>query len=199
MFGKKSSIIGALILGALAASTASLANTSASTRSLNSTPGFYVGGQAGFAKADYGDSSSDSDQGGPSFRLLDGYSFNQYFAVENSYNYFPTNKLNFWGYIVKEETQAFDLVAKGSFPITPNLSLYGKAGPAYVMAKIDSAYYEETASAIQLTYGAGVEVHANNAVSFNISWSQINGEDSDTELNTPTTNFFGLGINCKFS
>lgn len=226
MFDKKISLVGVSGVIALAASSCSLANignTLASIQSVDNNPGFYVGLQAGVAKADYGSAVKDavdqapyhdSKEGGAAARVLAGWSFNQYFAAETGYDFLPTNDYSVSTASgsqvvdVKDKTHAVDLVGKASLPVSENVSLYAKAGGAYVKARSNeaTANAEQTTSSIEPTYGLGVAYHINQNVGIDASWTQIYGKDSTFDstnntytLNTPMINFLGLGVSYKFN
>lgn len=180
----------------------------------------YFGGQAGYARANFGDLDSDiknlvqsdpfggsSRQGGFAGRLYAGFNFNQFFAVEGGYSFLPNNKYTFNGLgDVRLTTNAWDVVGKASLPLavlTPALdgfSVYVKGGAAYVTSKFDIDDSVQTFTSAKAhgwapTYGAGVAYNFNRNLAMDVSWTQIYGHGSDsTTFRTPTTNAAMVGL-----
>ena len=100
-------------------------------------PAWYVGGEIG--NADFG------SQDDTSIKFLGGYQFHRHFAAEVGYGWlFDKNGA---------EVTALELVGLGIYPITNQLSIYGKLG----LANIDVETRFGSQDSTELTFGAGLQ------------------------------------------
>jgi opacity protein-like surface antigen len=188
-------------------------------------PGFYLGVQGGYAKADYGDvldkafnaipghNISKGQYGG---RAYVGWQFNPNLAVETGYNYLQNNDYQVAGGLVDvtEKMQAWDLLGKASLPFsafvgqeTP-FSLYAKAGGAYVRSEVDASVAglgsiaSTTSNQVKPEAGIGVECNFTEDLSADLSYSHIFGQKTsltDTEINAPIADMAYVGLRYLFS
>jgi OOP family OmpA-OmpF porin len=94
--------------------------------------GFYVGatlGQSEFQDECTGSGGGFScDDKDSAWRVLFGYQFNRYIAVEGGYHNFGEATASGFGVTATAEMDAFEVLAVGSFPFTNQFSGYGKLG-----------------------------------------------------------------------
>jgi OOP family OmpA-OmpF porin len=166
-------------------------------------PGYYVGGQLGWANTHLDDnipSGITVDDTGLAGRLFTGYQFNQNFAAELGYTHFSKSdvKVTGFGKIGDIKEYAVDLVAKGIMPLNNGISLYGKLGPAWLKGdasnSLDGTSSDE--SKVYPTFGVGVSYDLTPNVPVDLSWNRIQrvgGSD-----NIPSTDLFSLGIAYNF-
>ncbi len=143
-------------------------------------------------------------------RVFGGYQFTPTFAGELGYTQFGnTSKTTTTAALsatnhVNIRTYAVDLVGKATLPLQNGLSLYGKAGAAYLnqqgksystatSAGVTSTGNASTkASAVYPTVGAGISYDLNSNVTTDISWSHIQKVGNSRSLGN--TDFLGLGV-----
>jgi len=113
--------------------------------------GIYLGAGLGKSKALQvcTNATGGCDETETSLRLFGGYQFHRNIAVEGGYQYFGTYSRGSSGLV----SNALDVVAVGSWPITKELSVYGKLGG--YLARTSSAPASEDNSG--LVYGLGGE------------------------------------------
>jgi OOP family OmpA-OmpF porin len=123
--GRKT-LLSTVFVGALAAAPGAVAQGA----------GFYLGGSLGQATfTEWCDASAlTCDDKDSAWKLLGGYRFNQYFAIEATYidwgkatgsAFSPSLGQNV---AISAEQTSMGAAAVGSFPLTPQFSLFGKAG-----------------------------------------------------------------------
>ncbi len=202
---KKNLLVIATLAGAglLVASTANAA-----------LPGFYVGGQAGWADMNYSktsgitDGATSLDTDGVAGRLFAGYQFDQNWAAEFGYTKFSNVKAKFdYPYFTGTQTlkeHAFDLVAKGILPLQNGFNMYGKLGAALISmdpsgsATVDGVTASgtgDTQNKVYPTFGVGVSYDITPNVPVDISWNRIQKTGGG---NIQSTNFFSAGIAYNF-
>lgn len=146
---------------------------------------------------------SDTGRGG---RIFLGYQFNPYVAVEGGYYRFSSLKLNAdlstnitvleqfhynldvplnLSTRVEVRTDAFDLVAKGIWPVTQKFSLYAKAGlaalnsdgKAIITLKTPVADFslvtDPSVNIVYPTFGLGMNYDITPQVSGDLAWNRI--------------------------
>jgi OOP family OmpA-OmpF porin len=144
-------------------------------------------------------------------RVFGGYQINPMWSTELGYTRFGntvannpastfTNSVNH----INIRTYAIDLVAKASLPVTDAVSVYGKAGAAYlnqsgrgyssatVFGVTSTSANTIKSDAVYPTIGAGVSYHINSNVTSDISWSHIQKVGNSRRLGN--TDFFGVGL-----
>jgi opacity protein-like surface antigen len=207
----------------VALGTTTLATTSYAAN-CDTGAGFYIGGQAGYGKADYGLSDAfkhtgiKKDEGGFSGRGYAGYQINQYFGIETGYTYFSDNTYKFSGVDtfnnpingkLTYQTQQWDILAKVGTPFE-NSGFRGdiKAGAAYVMSKADanisssSPYFPSvkiSESNNKLEPAAGASVGYNFNQNFAMDVSYLHAFGSGNKSDAPSTDLVTLGVSYRFA
>lgn len=136
-----------------------------------------------------------------------GYELSKYFSLEGGYTQYATTKVsNVYGISGQDEALhqgAVDGVVKATMPINQRLSVFAKAGEAYVFGeKVTDAtgtvsstnpnqlqsvtYTKENVDTFRPTYGLGMGFKLTHRVSMDFTWSHIaSGADiQDTQLLT---------------
>lgn len=138
-----------MVLAALAFSLSSLAVSAEESTAIESTSGWFVG--ASFGSVGGGDIDEIESHGvsvGNSAKVMYGYHFNEYFALEQAWNNFGTWSI--YGEEITNTGLTTELVV--TFPMNEVFKPFVKAGLGNWF--VDSAYYSESGS--DFTYGAGV-------------------------------------------
>ncbi len=147
-----------------------------SSATLAAAPGFYVGGQLGWSKADYEQADDKTGLGG---RLNAGYQFDQNWSAELGYTRYANSKIKNARYDHKSigdvtlKNNAIDIVAKGTLPLDNGFNLFAKAGLAYIKVKADAAVAFEDENKWRPTYGIGAGYDFNQNVTADISWMRV--------------------------
>jgi len=177
------------IIALLLASTATVAQAN----ELNNSEAWYLGGFIGQSNFDVSKSdldlpaSANLDDSDTAFKVIAGYEFNEYFAIEGGYadlgelsfgiseQYSETN----WSYNVDVnatgELNGFLVNLVGKLPLNDATHLYAKVGAFSWDAKVTATY-------------SGVENHYDQSYTFNSSESE---SDDGTDV------FYGVGIGYK--
>jgi OOP family OmpA-OmpF porin len=118
----------AMVASLLAVSLALTAG-SASAQS-RSDSGWYLGATIGQSTVDIEGCGGgvDCDDKDTAWRILGGYQINRNFAVELGFHEFGDASASGPGGRIDFESNAFELVGVGRFPLSGNFALYGKAG-----------------------------------------------------------------------
>lgn len=239
-----------LLSGLILSSSVAFADNSNLSATINS--GFYIGAAAGLGKLDIGNGYSDfytyssnfsqsKSEGGFIGRLSAGYMFNKYFGLETGYGFYASNTysnhgcynipsqqqdIEYKNFDAKFKTWTWDLLAKGTYPITDSFSVYAKLGLAYVKTSTSGSYndffssnpipydsrsYNYGQSAIRPAYSLGVAYSFNENFALDLSWYGVYGKSktsfsenagaktiNNTNSVIPTINTIMLGINYKF-
>jgi len=90
------------------------------------------------------------------WRILGGYQFNKNLAAEFGYSDLGEASASGPGGSASIESTAWELVAVGSWPFTPNFSAYGKLGMYRGETDASAPGVSESESNTDLTYGLGV-------------------------------------------
>lgn len=187
------------IIASLAFTTASALCFSAAANA--ALPGFYVGGQVGYADTHYstGDisnvTSASITNTGVAGRVFGGYEFTPNWAGELGYTQFSNtkfNNVNGTGVNSHISQYAVDLAGKGILPLDNGFALYGKLGGAYVKANGNNGI--GTTTKINPEVGAGASYDLTPNVPVDISWTHIQKVGG----NIPNTDFFAAGIGYNF-
>lgn len=201
-------VLGVSVLGAMAANAAA--------------PGLYVTGQLGYSdnnmKIVTQDDipNNDISSTGLAGRVAIGYQFNQNFALETGYMRIGQKKATLvdvkpkWGKDLiytgnlSYDQSAIDLVAKGIYPVSTNLNLYGKIGVAYLTtsANFDSSdpHFDLMLNNIAKRKFApeaavGISYDITSNVSLDTSWTHIH----TIGRNQPgSINFIAMGLGYNF-
>jgi OOP family OmpA-OmpF porin len=203
------------------------------------TDGVYVGGQLGYGNVHTsGIQQSETNVGkvpsatftssnkttGLAGRVFGGYQFSPNWAAEFGWTKFSTantkatSSLSVQTIKMNEaissqiKTDALDLVAKGIFPVSNNVSLYAKLGAAYVIQRTESkgsasasvngvkitvpasdqpSTTKSTAKKLLPTAGVGVSYAFNDKLSADLGYNRIQKVGNTS---VKSTDFVGLGI-----
>jgi OmpA-OmpF porin, OOP family len=172
-----------------------------------------------FTVSSFGNNGKDSGVAG---RLFAGYQFNPNWAAELGWSKFsnftssasltaidrrfgslnPVATASAKGTV---KTDAVDLVAKGIYPITNGVNVYGKLGAAYVMSRAEVsgsvsegiftvAKFEasENEHKVFPTAGAGISYDVTNNVSADLSYNRIQKVGSSTSIGS--TDLVSVGL-----
>ena len=157
--------------------------------------GVYIGGQLGYSDSDFGNIYN-SRNGGIGGRVYLGYQFNKYFALEGGYTRFADQKMRIYSDIGHESLslhpESLDLSLKGILPLNDKISLYAKAGPAYLREQTVSSYryssynnnndpqvttqsatWVSKENSAELAYGLGIEYKLTDNLSTDLSWLAV--------------------------
>jgi OOP family OmpA-OmpF porin len=122
--------------------------------------GWYLGATLGQSKSkDACEGLPDCDDKDTAWRILGGYQFNKNFAVELGYTDAGEASASAGGFSASVEATIWELVAVGSWPFTPNFSVYGKLGMYRGETDFSTnvpGISGESESNTDLTYGIGV-------------------------------------------
>jgi len=141
--------------------------------------GFYVG--AGLGKATAKDWCHDPalaggatrcDDKDTTWRLLAGYQFNRYIAVEGGYHDLGKFQATVAGALSDVKANAWEAVALGIIPIGGIVSAYGKLGAIRSEARGGGTRnnLEEKKGAV--TFGAGVQAHVHTSFAVRGEWQR---------------------------
>lgn len=164
-----------------------------SSATLAAAPGFYVGGQLGWSKADYAASdyvdltAGSVDNTGMGGRLSAGYQFNQNWAAELGYTKYANAKFKNArdnGAAIADGTlklDAWDVVGKGILPLDNGFDVFAKLGMSYVKGKqadgLADAGFKDF-NKWRPTYGLGGSYNFNQNVVADVSWVRVqNGSE----------------------
>ncbi len=172
-------------------------------------PGYYVGGQLGWADTNYssGDlkgnasvspiTSAGIDDTGIAGRIYGGYQFNQFWGAELGYDQFSNteikhiNGINGLNATIKE--YAIDLQGKGTIPISDSFGLFGKAGLAYQKINTDNPL-SGNPGRINPAFGAGMAYNFTPNFSVDVAWNHIQKWGGPI----PSTDMFTGGVGYNF-
>ena len=119
-------------------------------------------GQAEFKEGCLG--TGECDDSDSAWRILGGFQFNKFFAVEAGYYDFGEASSG----TVKLEAEAFELVAVGSFHFTDRFSVYGKLGG--YQGTLEGAGTDEDNT--DLTYGIGARWDFTKRLGVRAEWQR---------------------------
>ena len=174
-------------------------------------PGAYVGGQLGWGKVHQASSTiahATSSNTGLAGRIFAGYEIDPIWAAELGWTKFSTVDLKQTGlgYNVRGhlKTDAVDLVGKASFPVANKVSIYGKAGAAYVYERgsanatltrgssVVKFHDSDKAHKVYPTLGAGVSYEFSPSVSSDVSYNRIQKIGSSSKIGS--TDLVSMGL-----
>jgi OmpA-OmpF porin, OOP family len=181
-----------MVLPSLALATQASSNLAVNNQIGYYTHGIYIGGQLGYLDlhnkhANAHDAAAlmlpfleMGDNMGS--RVYAGYRFNDYLAVEGGYNGFANQEETGGASNVKNHTKmrAFDVSAKGIWPLSKIFSLYCKVGYAYVHQDIlDSTnggatvIYKDESNKFLPIIGGGVNVNFTRSFAMDLTWTHM--------------------------
>lgn len=134
--------------------------------------GFYLGAAIGQSMADCGNLPSCDDKD-TAYRVFGGYQFNRNIAVEGGYT--PLGEISSGS--LKLETNAWDLVAVGIWPLNQAFSIYGKLG--FYNAELEvSGPISGKKTTTDLTYGVGGQFNLGRNVGLRLEWQRYGGVEA---------------------
>jgi OmpA-OmpF porin, OOP family len=142
----------------------------------NAELGFYAGasvGQSSTADCPGGGSCDDKDT---AYRIFGGYKFHPNIAVEGGYA--PLGETSSGAF--KFESNAWDIVGVGSWPLGNNFSILGKLGFYNAEVKL-SGPVSGKKTTTDLTYGIGGQYDFNRNLGLRLEWnrySKVKGPDA---------------------
>src|SRR5262245_32036415 len=152
------------------------ATATAQARGGNADLGFYVGASVGQSSADCGGGVGSCDDKDTAYRFFGGYKFHPNIAVEGGYSPLGEVTATGAGVNAKFESNAWDIVAVGMWPLGNNFSIFGKLGFYNAEVKLSSnvgASGKKTSS--DLTYGIGGQYDLNRNLGFRVEWQRYSG------------------------
>ena len=180
MLLQKKVLLAALVAGFAAAPTLALAQA----RGGNADLGFYAGASVGQSTSDCGRIAGCDDKD-TAYRIFGGYKFHPNIAVEGGYS--PLGEISGSG--IKAESNAWDIVGVGSWPLGNNFSVLGKLGFYNAEMKLSGAASGKKTTT-DLTYGVGGQYDFNRNLGLRLEWNRysgvkapdIAGSSSDTDI-----------------
>lgn len=149
----------------------------------------YAGLGFGQTTADFTDCSisttcDDSDTG---FKIFGGYRFNQNFALEGGYADLGESTFSIPGFASGQaEATTIFVHAIGMLPITPTVSVYGKAGlhrwDAEETGQITGTPFSVSDDGVDLTFGLGLQANLSKQFSVRLEWESYDLDDSDVQF-----------------
>ena len=193
----------------------------AAAQSTVAKPGFYAGldlgrsrlglsgGDIDGALANQGiASSTSSDTGHTAFDINAGYRFNRNWGVEAAYTHF--GEFNFNSTTATDtlggtyKANALSLAGLGYLPLTPNWSVYGKAGLARTSADLDvssasgtTAVSNQSHSGTSLLFGAGLQYDISSTYYAKAGWDHFNSVGGDM-TGKGDINVYTVGAGMRF-
>ena len=188
---KKTTIAALMAVSGVVVSSASFAQAKPSA----ADTGFYLGASVGQSMADCGNLPSCDDKD-TAYRVFGGYQFNRNLAVEGGYS--PLGEIS--GGNLKLETNAWDLVGVGIWPLNQQFSIYGKLGFYNAEMKV-SGPVSGKKTTTDLTYGVGGQFNFSRNLGLRLEWQryggveapQVGGLSGDSDIDT-----LNLGVLWKF-
>jgi OOP family OmpA-OmpF porin len=164
--------------------------------------GWYVGLHFGQAQAkdacdDLSGAGVSCDDKDTAFRILGGYQLNKNFAVELGYNDFGEVSASGPLGSASIEAKAWELVAVGSLPFTPNLSGYLKAGLYRGETDATAPGLSESETNTDLTYGIGVRWDFTKNLGVRAEY-QIYKDVGGGDIGESDVNVMSVGVIWKF-
>ena len=153
----------------------------------NADLGFYAGASVGQSKVDCGGLSNCDDKD-TAYRIFGGYKFHPNIGVEGGYA--PLG--NAEGSGLKLESNAWDIVGVGSWPLGNSFSILGKLGFYNAEVKA-SGLVSGKKTTTDLTYGVGGQYDFNRNLGLRLEWNRyskvkapdlagVSGGDTDIDV-----------------
>ncbi|KPF70435.1 hypothetical protein IP84_01505 [beta proteobacterium AAP99] len=119
--------------------------------------GSYVGATAGVSRFS-GDctGTTSCDRNGTAFKLYGGVNFNEIFGAELSYSDLGKAKAAVGPFSGEIKARAFDVAGTARFPVTNDVSVFGKLGMSNIRAKGSALGFSESDTSWQPVAGVGV-------------------------------------------
>jgi len=172
MLIQKKVLATALLAGFAALPTLAMAQAKGGNADL----GFYAGASVGQSKADCNTSGTgfSCDDKDTSYRVFGGYKFHPNIAVEGGYAPLGDVTAAGGGINLKLETNAWDLVGVGIWPLGNNFSIFGKLGFYNAELKL-SGVASGKKTTTDLTYGVGGQYDFNRNLGLRLEWNRYSG------------------------
>ena len=162
----------------------------AGTAAAQSESSFYIGGTVGQSTLKGSCSGVDGcDNTDTAWRILGGYQFNRYFAVELGYHDFGKAS----GSLGDTKAKAWEVVGLASYPLTNEFSIYGKLGG--YNGKLEAPNGDETTN--QVTYGAGARYDFTKQLGVRGEWQRYHAMGGDTVAKTDV-DVLSVGVVYRF-
>jgi OOP family OmpA-OmpF porin len=149
----------------------------------NADLGFYAGASIGQSKADCPPGGGSCDDKDTAYRIFGGYKFHPNIGVEGGYAPLgETSRGN-----VTAESNAWDIVGVGSWPLGNNFSILGKLGFYNAEIKLGGAASGKKTTT-DLTYGIGGQYDFNRNLGLRLEFNRYSkvkapgGGDSDIDV-----------------
>ncbi len=159
--------------------------------------GFFVGGSIGQASLDEDFDGLTVDDNSTAIRIVAGWRFNDYFALEGGYHDFGDFEQTFDNAGVpgpaKLSADGFTLGAVGSIPVSERFALTGRAGMFFWngTAEVNNVS-QATPEDSNLYLGAGVSFDLSNRL-------QLTGDWTRYELEDAVSGVFSVGLQYQFN
>jgi OOP family OmpA-OmpF porin len=158
--------------------------------------GPFIGASIGSAGLDDDFDGLSIDESGTAFRIVAGWRFNEYFALEGGYHDFGDFEQAF---VVDGEdlnvalsADGFTLGAVGSIPLSERFSLMGRAGMFFWDGNADiNNVSQATPEDSNLFFGAGLNFQLSQKVQLTGDWTRYDLEDT-------ASNVFSVGLQYRF-
>jgi OOP family OmpA-OmpF porin len=153
--------------------------------------------------------SSSVDQSDTAFGINGGYRFNRNFAVEAAWE-----RLGDFAYSSNTGTDTIDgkfkanalsLAGVGIYPLTPNWSVYGKAGLAHTSVDLEAssqtgatAVSNQSHSGTGLLVGAGVTYDLSGGVFTKLGWDHYASVGDSASTGQGSIDLYSVGIGMRF-
>lgn len=171
MLIQKKVLATALLAGFTALPTLAMAQARGGASDL----GLYVGASVGQSTADCNVSGGSCDDKDTAYRIFGGYKFHRNIAVEGGYAPLGETSASVPGLPkVTAEANAWDLVAVGIWPFTPQLSAFGKLGFYNAELKLGGPVSGKKTTT-DLTYGIGGQYDFNRNLGLRLEWQRYSG------------------------
>ena len=149
--------------------------------------GFYVGGSIGSASLTDDFDGFDVDANSLAVRVIAGWQFNDYFALEGGYHNFGRFEQEFvtdgGPVAVSLKADGFTLGATGTIPLNQKFALYGRAGSFFwdgdaEINDVSQAKPEDT----NLYIGAGLRFMLSDRLSLLGDWTRYDLDDTQSHV-----------------
>ncbi len=143
--------------------------------------GFSVGASAARAAIEVNDVGLDVDGDASGFRVFGVYMFNERFGIEAGYSVFKDPDDSTIPSNLHVETKSYDVFAVGTYPLSANFGLIGKAGFADSTTNTELGDDDDTEthhSSTDLALGIGGEYEFSERFAIRGELEWVNGQDA---------------------
>ncbi|MBT8083959.1 MAG: porin family protein [Woeseia sp.] len=139
--------------------------------------------------------SAGFDETAPTMKILGGYNFNEYVAIEGSYTELFESSENVEGLDIDVDGNVWDLSTKLSMPLNERFTPYGRLGWSYVDLTASATEDGETVRINDydnaLTWGIGTDFHMTDRLT-------LNGEVARTNIDEGDLDFLSVNVSYRF-